>query len=108
MVIKEEIYIDNDDVNKQIIQNKYITFSEKMQFLKIIIKNINNKDLGTEYLHLMSSYDNDYKHINTEYKLSNIRDKYIDLELCEILKSDGYISSYKKGKCNNYILYNKV
>lgn len=107
LVIKEEIYIDNDDVNKQIIQNKYITFSEKMQFLKIVIKNINNKDLGTEYLHLMSSYDNDYKHINTEYKLSNIRDKYIDLELCEILKSDGYISSYKKGKCNNYILYNK-
>ena len=78
-----------------------------MQFLKIIIKNINNKDLGTEYLHLMSSYDNDYKRINTEYKLSNIRDKYIDLELCGILKSDGYISSYKKVKCNNYILYNK-
>ena len=37
----------------KLIVNKYITFSEKMQFLKIIIKNINNKDLGTEYLHLM-------------------------------------------------------
>lgn len=102
LVIKEKIYIDNEDVNKQIIQNKNITFSEKMQFLKIIIKNINNKDLGTEYLHLI----NDYKHINDGGKLSNINDKHIDSELCTILKRYGYISSYKKGKRNNYILYN--
>ena len=108
LTIVDEIYIDDDDINKRIIQNQYVSYPEKIKFFKIIINNVDDKDLGTEYLHLFNFYDSNYRYINTKYKLSNIKDKYIDLELCEILKSKGYISSYKKGKRNNYLLYNKV
>lgn len=105
LILKDIIFVNNESINKRILEDDNILINDKISFLKILLKNIEDMQQGTEYIHLIG---NGYENINTSKNACSINFNKIDLELCNILKERGYISSYKNGKRNNIILYNKV
>ena len=97
--------IDNENINKRILEDDNVEINDRLKILKVVLKNVENKDKGTEYIHLLQR---GYEDINTSKNACSIKCDEIDIELCNILKTQEYISSYKKGKRNNIILYNKI
>lgn len=95
----------SESINEKVLEDNNISIQERLNVLKILLKNTADTEQGTKYIHRIS---NGYEDINTSKNACNINYNYIDLELCNILKEKNYISSYKKGKRNNIILYNKV
>ena len=51
---------------------------------------------------------NGYEDINTSKNACNISNNKKNWEVCKVLKEKNYISSFKAGKRNNIVLYNKV
>lgn len=100
------ISVNHNQINKRILNDENILCDNKIKMLRIILKNIDNKEQVTEYIHLLK---NGYKYINTNKNACSIPYTESNLELLKILKEKGYISSYRKGKNNNnFIIYNKV
>ena len=94
----------DESINEKVLEDSTISIDEKLSVLKILLKNTDDKNQGTRYIHLIG---NEYNDINTSKNACSISSIQIDMELCNILKEKNYISSYKTGKRKNIILYNK-
>lgn len=94
----------DESINEKVLEDSTISIDEKLSVLKILLKNTDDKNQGTSYIHLIG---NEYNDINTSKNACSISSSKIDIELCNILKEKNYISSYKTGKRKNIILYNK-
>ena len=105
LIINDIISIFHKEINIRILQDISILFDNRLNLLKMIL--INNDDIneGTEYLHL---FGNEYTDINTSKNACSILYNQSNIDLCKILKEKNYISSYKPGKKNNLIIYNKI
>lgn len=94
------------NINERIVNDKDIDIESKLIFVKLMIhQELLSKDIITGYIHVLGE---EYESINTQKNASNILFNNENLELSKTLKEKGYISSYKKGRNNNIILYNKV
>lgn len=105
LILTDNIIILDRSVNETILADELIPFRKKIDVVKILLKNIENKEQGESYIHFLK---HGYEDINTSKNTCNINSNNIDIELCNLLKEKGYISSYKKGKKNNILLFNKV
>ena len=97
--------INYKEINIRVLNDSSILLEDRLNLLKIILSNINDKDEGTEYIHLFGS---GYSDINTSKNACSILYSKSNLDLCNLLKEKSYISSYKIGKKKNIIIYNKV
>lgn len=105
LVFEGILVIEDESIIERILEDREVLIKDKVDILKMVLKNIDDVQKGTEYIHLIG---NGYEDINTNKNACNINLDKIDIELCNILKAKGYISSYKKGKKHNVVLYNKV
>lgn len=105
LVFEGIVVLEDESIIERILEDSEILIKDKVHILKIVLKNIDDGQKGTEYIHLIG---NGYEDINTSKNACNINLDKIDIELCNILKAKGYISSYKNGKKHNAVLYNKV
>lgn len=99
------LVLEDESIIERILEDSEVLIKDKVDILKMVLKNIDDVQKGTEYIHLIG---NGYEDINTNKNACNISLDKIDIELCNILKAKGYVSSYKKGKKHNVVLYNKV
>lgn len=99
------LVLEDESIIERILEDSEVLIKDKVDIIKMVLKNIDDGKKGTEYIHLIG---NGYEDINTSKNACNINLDKIDIELCNILKAKGYISSYKKGKKHNVVLYNKV
>ncbi|MCI8362180.1 MAG: hypothetical protein HFJ41_03465 [Clostridia bacterium] len=105
LILTDIIFVTDKTINERLLMDKNLPFNERISILKLLLKNIEDKEQVKNYIHLMQ---NGYEDINTSKNACNINSSYIDFKLCNLLKEKGYISSFKTGKKNNIILYNKV
>lgn len=105
IIIDEIIPVTLNEINKNIITDINISFDEKIKFVIYLLGKITDIKDGTEYVHLLGK---EYEDINTNKKACNIKCNEKNLNLCNVLKEKKYISSYKNGKKENIIIYNKV
>lgn len=105
LILNDIISIFHKEINIRILKDLSISFDNRFNLLKTILTNNDDIDNGTEYLHL---FENEYTDINTSKNICSIRYSQLNIDLCKILKEKNYISSYKTGKNNNIIIYNKV
>jgi hypothetical protein len=105
LVVDNIISVNHSKINERILNNSSISIDNKLNLLKTILVNIDDKDKGTEYIHLLK---NGYIDINTAKNACNIPYSQDNINLCSILKENDYISSYKIGKKKNIVIYNKV
>ena len=105
LVFEGILVIEDESIIERILEDREVLIKDKVDILKMVLKNIDDVQKGTEYIHLIG---NGYEDINTNKNACNISLDKIDIELCNILKAKGYVSSYKKGKKHNVVLYNKV
>ena len=103
--MQEIINTDNKEINKRILNDSDINFETKIKFIKIILLKMTDKEAATEYIHLLGE---EYTDINTSKNACSLEYNTLNMELCDVLKEKGYISSFKKGKKKNIIIYNKV
>ena len=102
LLINDIIIINNEKVDSAII-NSSINVDNKINYLFKIKERIDVSKL-LYYVQLLGMY---YSSIATQCKSANVdyNEKFVDI--LEILKINGIISSYKKGKNNNVLVYNK-
>lgn len=102
LLIDDVIIIDNDDINLRIVSSS-ISIDNKINYLFKIKEKIDVSKL-LNYVQLLGK---GYSSIASQWKSANIdyNEKLIDI--LEIFKTNGKISSYKKGKKNNILIYNK-
>lgn len=102
LLINDIIIINNEKVDSAII-NSSINVDNKINYLFKIKERIDVSKL-LYYVQLLGMY---YSSIATQCKSANVdyNEKFVDI--LEILKINGIISSYKKGKNNNILVYNK-
>ena len=105
LIMQEIINTDNKEINKRILNDSDINFETKIKFIKIILLKMTDKEAETEYIHLLGE---EYTDINTSKNACSLEYNTLNMELCDVLKEKGYISSYKKRKKKNIIIYNKV
>ena len=103
--MQEIIDADDKEINNRILNDLDINFETKIKFIKIILQKTTDKEVATEYIHLLGE---EYANINTSKNGCSIEYNTLNIELCDILKEKGYISSFKKGKKKNIVIYNKV
>lgn len=105
LIMQEIINTNNKEINKRILNDSDINFETKIKFVKIILLKTTDKEVVTEYIH---SLGEEYADINTSKNACSLEYNTQNMELCDVLKEKGYISSFKKGKKKNIIIYNKV
>lgn len=105
LIMQEIIDADDKEINNRILNDLDINFETKIKFIKIILQKTTDKEVATEYIHLLGE---EYANINTSKNGCSIEYNTLNIELCDILKEKGYISSFKKGKKKNIVIYNKV
>ena len=105
LISNDMLSIDYKEINIRVLNDSSILLDDRLNLLKIILSNIEDKDEGTEYIHLFGSR---YIDINTSKNACSILYSNSNIGLCNVLKEKGYISSYKIGKKKNIIIYNKV
>lgn len=102
LLIDDVISIDNDDINLRIV-NSSISVDNKINYLFKIKERIDVSKL-LHYVQLLGKY---YSSIASQWKSANIDYNEKMIDILEIFKINGIISSYKKGKKNNILIYNK-
>ena len=105
LISNDMLFIDYKEINIRVLNDSSILLDDRLNLLKIILSNIDDKDEGTEYIHLFGS---GYIDINTSKNACSILYSNSNIGLCNVLKEKSYISSYKIGKKKNIIIYNKV
>lgn len=99
----DNVINNNDDAVDSKIINSSIDIDNKINYLFKIKEKIDASKL-LNYVQLLG---NDYSSIASQCKSANIDYNEKMIDILEKLRIDGLISSYKKGKNNNIIIFNK-
>ena len=102
LIIDDVNNINNDDIDAKII-NSSISIEKKIDYLFKFKEKINVSKL-LRYVQLLGKY---YSSIASQSKSANIDYNEKMIDILEILEKNRLISSYKKGKNNNILIYNK-
>ena len=105
LILQDILFLDNISINERILEDENIPINDRLEMLKIIIKNTEDKEQVTRYIHLIK---NGYEDINTSKNACSIPNNKNNWEVCKILKETDYISSFRAGKRNNIVVYNKI
>lgn len=99
----DNVINNNDDAVDAKIINSSIDIDNKINYLFKIKEKIDASKL-LNYVQLLG---NDYSSIASQWKSANIDYNEKMIDILEKLRIDGLISSYKKGKNNNILIFNK-
>lgn len=99
----DNVINNNDDAVDAKIINSSINIDNKINYLFKIKEKIDASKL-LNYVQLLG---NDYSSIASQWKSANIDYNEKMIDILEKLRIDGLISSYKKGKNNNILIFNK-
>ena len=99
LILQEIIFITDISINERILEDESISINDRLDLLKLLLKNIEDREQVTQYIHLIK---NGYEDINTNKNACNIANNKNNWEVCEILKEKNYISSFKARKKEQY------
>lgn len=99
LILQEIIFITDISINERILEDESISINDRLDLLKLLLKNIEDREQVTQYIHLIK---NGYEDINTNKNACNIANNKNNWEVCKILKEKNYISSFKARKKEQY------
>lgn len=99
LILQEIISITDISINKRILEDKSIQINDRLELLKQLLNNIEEREQVTQYIHLIK---NGYEDINTSKNACNISNNKKNWEICKVLKEKNYISSFKARKKEQY------
>lgn len=99
LILQEIIFITDISINERILEDESISINDRLDLLKLLLKNIEDREQVTKYIHLIK---NGYEDINTSKNACNISNNRNNWEVCKILKEKNYISSFKARKKKQY------
>ncbi|MBR3697495.1 MAG: hypothetical protein IKM97_04465 [Clostridia bacterium] len=99
LILQEIISITDISINKRILEDESIQINDRLELLKQLLNNIEEREQVTQYIHLIK---NGYEDINTSKNACNISNNKKNWEMCKVLKEKNYISSFKARKKEQY------
>lgn len=99
LILKKIIVITDISINERILEDESIPINDRLELLKLLLENIEDREQITKYIHLIK---NGYEDINTSKNACNISNNTKNWEVCKVLKEKKYISSFKARKKEQY------